>query len=135
MTSATGPAPAFSKICAIFGLLLIALAMIAIPGSASAVGNEGSLSSYDGIVSALSSIAVHSGDDIYNRSWTEQTGQAPWKARFGHTTLGMPNGTIVLLGGQTGARKMTCGVQPITGKRGISLPQRPNGQSVWVTPA
>jgi uncharacterized delta-60 repeat protein len=40
------------------------------------------------------------GDETYNEPWTEQTASAGWTARYGQTSVTMPNGGIVLMGGQ-----------------------------------
>ncbi|WP_250987662.1 Kelch repeat-containing protein [Methanoculleus oceani] len=39
------------------------------------------------------------GDETYGEAWTEQTGNAGWSERYSHTTVAMPNGSIVLMGG------------------------------------
>ena len=39
------------------------------------------------------------GDETYTQAWTQQTASVGWSARSGHTSLAMPDGSIVLMGG------------------------------------
>ncbi|MCC7565207.1 MAG: PKD domain-containing protein [Methanomicrobiaceae archaeon] len=39
------------------------------------------------------------GDETYGETWTEQTGNAGWSERYSHTTVAMPDGSILLMGG------------------------------------
>ena len=42
------------------------------------------------------------GDETYTQAWTQQTASAGWTARSGHTSVAMPDGSIVLMGGYGG---------------------------------
>jgi len=42
------------------------------------------------------------GDEPYNRSWVQVTSAADWAARQGHTSVALPDGSIVIAGGATG---------------------------------
>jgi outer membrane protein assembly factor BamB/PKD repeat protein len=39
------------------------------------------------------------GDETYAQAWMQQTANAGWSARNGHTSVAMPDGSIVLMGG------------------------------------
>jgi PKD repeat protein len=39
------------------------------------------------------------GDETYKQPWTNLTGNPPWPAREWHTTVALPNGALVLMGG------------------------------------
>ena len=43
------------------------------------------------------------GDETYNASWTQQTSNAEWGNRSGHSTVAMPDGSVVLMGGWNGS--------------------------------
>ena len=42
------------------------------------------------------------GDETYTEGWTEATASAGWSARWDHTSVAMPDGSIVLMGGDDG---------------------------------
>ena len=42
------------------------------------------------------------GDERYNAAWTEMTAGAGWAGRNGHTSVVLPDGSIVLMGGAAG---------------------------------
>ena len=46
--------------------------------------------------------AWYFGDEDYTASWTEMNGSSGWSARRGHTSVAMPDGSIVLMGGFSG---------------------------------
>ena len=39
------------------------------------------------------------GDERYDEAWTEQTANAGWAARSGHSSVVLPDGSVVLMGG------------------------------------
>jgi|GEM_PF-529725 len=43
------------------------------------------------------------GDETYDQAWTQVTEHAGWTARHYHTSVAMPNGSIVLMGGRAEA--------------------------------
>ena len=43
--------------------------------------------------------AWYFGDETYTAPWTLMTANAEWSARFGHKSVAMPDGSIVLMGG------------------------------------
>ncbi len=45
------------------------------------------------------------GDENYNQSWTEMNASAGWTARYDHSSVVMPDGSIVLMGGWDGSLK------------------------------
>ena len=45
------------------------------------------------------------GDETYDAPWTQQTGSAVWSARDGHSSVALPDGSIVLMGGYDGDDK------------------------------
>jgi PKD repeat protein len=42
------------------------------------------------------------GDETYGRAWTEVNASAGWSARLGHSSVALPDGSIVLMGGNNG---------------------------------
>jgi len=46
--------------------------------------------------------AWYFGDEDYTASWTEMNESSGWSARRGHTSVAMPDGSIVLMGGFSG---------------------------------
>ncbi|WP_317065036.1 PKD domain-containing protein [Methanoculleus caldifontis] len=42
------------------------------------------------------------GDESYSEAWTEVNASAGWDARYGHTSVTLPDGSIVLMGGSSG---------------------------------
>jgi len=45
------------------------------------------------------------GDENYTQPWTQQTAGAGWTARYGQSSVVMPDGSIVLMGGYDGGHK------------------------------
>ncbi|PKL58742.1 MAG: hypothetical protein CVV34_01110, partial [Methanomicrobiales archaeon HGW-Methanomicrobiales-5] len=45
------------------------------------------------------------GDETYTQPWTQMTATAGWSGRDGHTSVTMPDGSIVLMGGLGGGLK------------------------------
>jgi hypothetical protein len=45
------------------------------------------------------------GDENYTETWTEVNASAGWSARSAHTSVAMPDGSIVLMGGYIGSLK------------------------------
>ena len=43
--------------------------------------------------------AWYFGDENYTAPWTEMNGNSPWPARFDHTSVVLPNGSIVIMAG------------------------------------
>ena len=43
--------------------------------------------------------AWYFGNETYNQTWTQQTAQAPWSNRVEHTSVVMPDGSILVMGG------------------------------------
>ena len=43
--------------------------------------------------------ALYSGDETYTAPWTQMTANAGWTARYYHSSVAMPDGSIVLMGG------------------------------------
>ncbi|MCK9593324.1 MAG: PKD domain-containing protein, partial [Methanoregula sp.] len=43
--------------------------------------------------------AWYFGDESYSQAWTQVTANAGWSERYGHTSVTMPDGSIVLMGG------------------------------------
>ena len=43
------------------------------------------------------------GDETYNQMWTRMNASSGWSSRLGHTTVGLLNGNIVLMGGVAGS--------------------------------
>ena len=48
--------------------------------------------------------AWYFGDEAFDEPWTEMTICAEWKERYYHTSVALPDGSIVLMGGDTGSR-------------------------------
>ena len=46
--------------------------------------------------------AWYFGDENYSQAWTQQTASAGWLARYGHTSVAMRDGSVVLMGGSVG---------------------------------
>ena len=47
--------------------------------------------------------AWYFGDEDYQLTqWVGQNGSAPWNGRFGHSSVALPDGSIVLMGGGGG---------------------------------
>ena len=44
--------------------------------------------------------AWYFGDETYTQSWTQQTASAGWSGRVYHSSVAMPDGSIVLMGGE-----------------------------------
>ena len=44
------------------------------------------------------------GDENFTAPWTEVNPSAGWSARYGHTSVAMPDGSIVMMGGYNGSR-------------------------------
>ncbi len=55
--------------------------------------------------------AWYFGDEDFLDPWVQQTASAEWTARYDHTSVVMPDGSIVLMGGNDGSTGMMCGVQ------------------------
>ena len=49
--------------------------------------------------------AWYFGDEDYTAPWTQQTAGAGWSTRWGHSSVAMPEGSIVLMGGYDGGDK------------------------------
>jgi hypothetical protein len=47
--------------------------------------------------------AWYFGDETFNKPWMEMTLCAEWQERYNHTSVALPNGSIVLMGGDTGS--------------------------------
>jgi PKD repeat protein len=46
--------------------------------------------------------AWYFGDETFSGAWTNVTGSAAWQDRYGHTSVALPDGSIVLMGGNDG---------------------------------
>jgi PKD repeat protein len=46
------------------------------------------------------------GDETYTQAWTQQTANTGWSARCGHTSVAMPDGSIVLMGGRNSSSNL-----------------------------
>ena len=49
--------------------------------------------------------AWYFGDETYTAPWTEMNASAGWAGRYGHSSVAMPDGSIVLMGGYGGGIK------------------------------
>jgi len=59
----------------------------------------------DASTNAPTSWAWFFGDETYTEPWTEQTANAPWEARDSHSSVVLPDGSIVMMGGWDGNNK------------------------------
>ena len=47
--------------------------------------------------------AWYFGDETFNAPWTEMTTCAEWQERYYHASVALPDGSIILMGGDTGS--------------------------------
>ncbi|MEN6343074.1 MAG: PQQ-binding-like beta-propeller repeat protein, partial [Methanospirillum sp.] len=59
----------------------------------------------DGSSGSPTGFAWYFGDENLTAPWTQQTASAGWSARYAHDSVALPDGSIVLMGGQAAAGK------------------------------
>ena len=83
--------------------------------------------------------AWYFGDENYTQTWTQMTASAGWSKRIGYSSVAMPDGSIVLMGGYSGTflndvwRSMDCGATWIQVNKSAGWSVR-NGHSSVATP-